>query len=108
MAECAEKYDNGFHMSNKRDLRFIFRKERIASGIVNTIGAFMTFFYLNVIDPAPTTEQSIRSLETLDSFIFVAIFVVFFFSGIGWGNKQGWFTINFTLWVASQPRWRQN
>ena len=95
-------------MSNKRDLRFIFRKERIASGIVNTIGAFMTFFYLNVIDPAPTTEQSIRSLETLDSFIFVAIFVVFFFSGIGWGNKQGWFTINFTLWVASQPRWRQN
>ena len=84
-------------MSKKQDIELIFRNESIASGIVNAIGAFVTFFYLNVIDPAPTAGESVRTLEPIATFIFIAIFATFFISGIGWGNKL---KSTFKKWVS--------
>jgi len=82
-------------MSTKRDIEFILRQESIASGIINAIGAFVTFFYLNVIDPAPTAESSTTNLETFASFVFVAIVAISLFIGINWGNKH---KKNFKKW----------
>ena len=82
-------------MPKQNDIEFLFRKESIASIIINAIGAFITFFYLNVIDPAPTAQKSIRSLDGLASFIFVAIVATSLFIGISWGNKH---KRNFKKW----------
>lgn len=82
-------------MSKTNEIESLFKKESIASGIINTFGAFMTFFYLNVIDPAPTAEKSIRELDPLASFVFIAIFASCFAAGIRWGNTH---KRNFTTW----------
>jgi len=74
-------------VQKKRDIGSVFRYESIASGVINTIGAFLTFFYLNVIDPVPIAGESFRSLDSFASFAFVLIFAVFFIVGISGGNK---------------------
>lgn len=71
----------------QNDIDIIFRRESVASVIINSIGAFMTFFYLNVIDPVPTAEKSIRSLESVTSFIFIAIVATSLYVGLSWGNR---------------------
>jgi diguanylate cyclase (GGDEF)-like protein len=74
-------------MFKYRDIALISRKESIVSIIINSVGAIIAFVYLNVIDPAPTSEKSISSLGTIDTFIFIALLVLFVFIGISWGNK---------------------
>lgn len=80
---------------NDKDIEYILRQESVASGIINATGAFITFFYFNVIDPAPTTETSIKTLDPVASFIFIGIFITFFGTGISWGNRH---KKNFKKW----------
>ena len=80
---------------SKIDIDAIFHRESIFSAIINVLGAFTTFFYFTVIDPAPTIENSIRPFDTIASFIFISIFGVFMFVGISWGNKH---KKNFKKW----------
>lgn len=79
----------------KNDIEYIFRQESIASGVVNGIGALITFFYLNVIDPSPTASTSIRILDPISFIIFAGIFLTFFGTGINWGNR---YKKNFIKW----------
>lgn len=84
-------------MSNQNDIEIILRGESIASVIINALGAFMTFFYLNVIDPVPTAEKSIKSPDNFTSFIFIAIVATSLFIGLSWGNRH---KRNFKKWYS--------
>jgi len=84
-------------MSKQNDIEVILRREGIVSAIINAIGAFMTFFYLNVIDPAPTAEKSIKSPGGFASFIFIIIVATFIFIGLSWGNRH---KRNFKKWYS--------
>lgn len=92
---CQVNY--GFPMANYGNPESIFRKESIATVLINSTGAFVAFFYLNVIDPAPTAEKSIRPLDTLTSFIFLSILGFSFFVGINCGNRH---KKNFKKWYS--------
>ncbi len=74
-------------MSNQNDIEVLLRRESVASAIINGIGAFMTFFYLNVIDPEPKTGKSITAPENFASFVFIVILITFIFIGLSWGNR---------------------
>lgn len=74
-------------MLDQNDIKIVLRRESIASALINGIGAFMTFFYLNVIDPAPTAEKSIKAPDSFASFIFIAIVAGSLFVGLSWGNR---------------------
>lgn len=75
-------------MSTPKNLTAIFKKESRVSMAVNSIGALTTFLYLNVVDPIPTAEKSIRSLNSAASIVFIAILATVFFVGINWGNQH--------------------
>lgn len=74
-------------MSKKKDIEVIFRKDNISSGVINTIGGVITYFYLTVIDPAPTDEASIRSLDTPTFFIFIVMLIGLIVFGRVLGEK---------------------
>lgn len=65
-------------MTDIPNYRAIIRKENIVTLIVNGIGAFFTFFYLNVIAPSPSAGHVTTPIAktSLYLFIFVGVFTV--------------------------------
>ncbi len=74
-------------MSEIPELKAIIRKENIATFIINSIGAFSTFFYLNVIDPTPVAESTTSEVNPLNLFIFVFVGILTFGVGLRLGRK---------------------
>ena len=74
-------------MSKTPEFKDISRKENIASFLINGIGALTTFFYLNVIDPAPVTESKVTSIDAGNMIVFIFVGVLTLFLGIVLGNK---------------------
>lgn len=74
-------------MSKIPELKKVSRKENIATFVINGIGAITTFFYLNVIDPAPVAESTVTAIALGNMIIFIFVGVLTLFFGTYLGNK---------------------
>ncbi len=74
-------------MKKTPELKKIIRKENIATFIINGIGAFSTFFYLNVIDPAPVAENTLTEANPVNIFIFGFAVISTFSLGLSLGRN---------------------
>ena len=74
-------------MSKTPELKAIIRKENIATFIINGIGAFSTFFYLNIMNPAPVAENMLTEADPLSTFIFGFAMILTFSLGLSLGRN---------------------
>lgn len=77
--------------------KVISRKLNFVAAIVNPVGAFLTFLYFQIIDPAPVGQQAVRSLDMGSIVIFIVIMVgLFALSGLFVGKNfvriESWYT----------------
>ena len=55
---------------------------------LNLLGALALHFYLSVIDPLPTGQQPLRTLEGIGTVAFVLFMAVTFAAGLVWSRKR--------------------
>ena len=70
------------------ELKDVLRQENIATIAINGIGALVTFFYLNVIDPAPVAENTITAIATGNLVAFIIIVALTIFAGVYLGGRR--------------------
>ena len=74
-------------MPTTPDLHSVLRKENIATFTVNGIGAVLTFFYLNAIDPTPTTGQAITGIHRFNLYVFLFVDALTVVLGLWLGHR---------------------
>jgi len=74
-------------MSEIPELKAIIRKENIATFIINGIGAFSTFFYLNVMNPTPVAGNMLTEANPVSIFIFGFAMILTFSLGLSLGRN---------------------
>jgi sigma-B regulation protein RsbU (phosphoserine phosphatase) len=68
--------------------RVIQRRMSLAVVALNLLGALALHFYLSVIDPLPTGQQPLRTLEGIGTVAFVLFMAVTFAAGLVWSRKR--------------------
>jgi len=73
-------------MSKTPELKHLQRKMNLITFLINGIGAMATFFYLNVIDPPPIAQETIRTVETFYIVAFISTLTLTLIFGTFMGN----------------------